>query len=306
VGNGLGVPFPVDWGILGDTMAMTKGRTDDSRGRRLPGLPFSGWSLVLITALAAGCAHSERKNKEEPPASVSGIPAPKVPTFLNGAMAVLLTNANGFRAHVVLEGPPSPTRTDIFSGELMSRDGKLFFAPEPGASPEKHSRAEDFSYIWNVEENRGFLLSGPLQGYAPISSSAPITNVIVVAGGNPSAPERVGGYSCLRSEVKVIFGDGTETALGVWRARDLKAVPVRIARNVAGTPLTLTLSKIRLEPPPTDVVAPPPDFTRYTSAETMMNEQMTRQQNVKRKRGWQPPPSEEIGIPNPTTPGVMR
>jgi hypothetical protein len=226
--------------------------------------------------------------------------------FLNGAMAVLLTNANGFRAHVLLEGPPAPPRTDIFSGELMSRDGKLFFAPEPGAPSEKHSRAEDFSYIWNVEENRGFLLSGPLQGYAPISSSTSITNVAVVAGGDNQAPEKIGGYPCAKSEVKVVSSDGTETPLQVWRARDFKGIAVRVVRTVEGKPFTLTLSKIRLEAPPSDVFAPPTDFTRYSSAEGMMTELVARQQNVKRKRGWQPPPSEEIGVQNPVGPGIVR
>jgi hypothetical protein len=287
-------------------MAIMKSRMDQSGGRRLPELPLAWGCVVLIAGLAAGCSLSDRKKKEEPPSSAAGVASPKVPTFLNGAMAVLLTNANAFQAHVLLEGPPSPTRTDIFSGTLMSRDGKLFFAPEPGATAEKHSRAEDFSYIWNVEENRGFLLSGPLQGYAPISSSAPITNVSVVSGGNPRAPERVGGYSCLRSEVKVVSGDGAETALSVWRANDLKGVPVRIMRTVGGTPLTLTLSKIHFEAPPTDVFTPPTDFTRYSSAEAMMQELVARQENVRRKRGWQPPPSDEIGIPNGTAPGVRR
>ena len=286
-------------------MAITRRQMDHSRAGRWLGVCLFGLSLTVIAGLGAGCAHADKHKTAEPYTAVGGIPSPKFPAFLNGAIAVLLTNVDGFRARVVLEGPPSPSRTDIFSGELMSRGGKLFFAPEPGTRADKRSRAEDFSYIWNVEENRGFLLNGPLQGYAPISSNTGISNVIVVANGENSAPERVAGYSCVKSEVKVVSSDGAETALLVWRARDLKGMPVRIIRTVTGAPLTVTLSKIRFELPPTDLFMPPADFTRYSGAETMMNELVARQQNQKRKRGWQPPPSDEIGLPNPVGPGIV-
>jgi hypothetical protein len=235
-----------------------------------------------------------------------GIPAPAVPAFINGAMALLLTNVDGFRAHVVLEGPPSATRRDLIAGELMGRGGKLFFAPEPGAPGDKRSKAEDSSYIWNVQENRGFLLSGPLQGYAPISSHLQFTIVVVSGGGNTAAPEKVAGYLCERSDVKVAASDGEETALRVWRARDLKGMPVRITCTLNGTPLTLSLSKIRLQLPPNDLFVPPADFTKYASAELMMNELLTRQQNQKRKRGWEPPPSDEVGFRGANTPGYSR
>jgi hypothetical protein len=286
-------------------MAITRRQMEHSRAGRWLGVCVSGLSLALITGLGAGCAHTDKRPKEERPTTAGTIPSPKVPAFLNGAMAVLLTNVEGFRAHVVLQGPASTSRPDIFAGELMSREGKLFFAPEPGVPADKRSRAEEFSYIWNVTENRGFLLNGPLQGYAPISSPTHITNVVVVAGSEGSAPERAAGYLCQRSEVKVASSDGEETTLQVWRAKDLKGIPVRIARTVNGAPLTLTLSKVRFEAPPSDLFMPPTDFTRYSSAEIMINELVARQQNQKRKRGWQPPPSDEVGVQNPVGPGIV-
>src|ERR1022692_1680189 len=129
-------------------MAIMRGRTDYSRARRFLRVGTWGLAIALITAFSAGCAHSNPKKKEELAASIGGIPSSAVPPFLNGAMAVLLTNAAGFRARVVMEGAPSTSRTNILSGELMSRDGKLFFAPEPGSPADKHSRVEDLSYIW--------------------------------------------------------------------------------------------------------------------------------------------------------------
>jgi hypothetical protein len=275
-------------------MAIMKYGMDHLLKLRLTGLWSSGLFGILIAVLGAGCAHSDKHKADELPARVTGIPAPTPPTFLNGALAVLLTNVDGFRARVVLEGPASADRSGMITGELMGRSSKLLFAPEPGTPKDKYSRVEDFSYIWNVDENRGFLLSGPLQGYAPISSTTHFTNV--VSGGSGSSPEKVSGYLCQKSEVKVIASDGTETAFQVWRAVDLKGMPVRIKCSVNGTPHTLTLSKIRLESPPDDLFLPPSDFTKYASAETMMNELVARQQNLKRKRGLEPLPSDEIGF----------
>ena len=285
-------------------MAIMKYGLDHLLKLRLPGLWPSGLFGILIAVSGAGCAHSDKHKADELPARVTGIPAPTPPTFLNGALAVLLTNVDGFRARVVMEGPASADRSGMITGELMGRGGKLLFAPEPGAPRDRYSRVEDFSYIWNVDENRGFLLSGPLQGYAPISSTAHFTNVVSSDSGN--SPERVSGYLCQKAEVKVTAGDGTETAFQVWRAVDLKGMPVRITCSVNGTPRTLTLSKIRLESPPSDLFLPPSDFTKYASAETMMNELVARQQNLKRKRGWEPPPSDEIGFRDANAPGHTR
>jgi hypothetical protein len=222
-------------------------------------------------------------------------------------MALTLTNVDGFRAHAVLEGPPSSaTRPDIIAGELMGRSGELFFAPEPGTPADKHSKVEDSSYIWNVVENRGFLLNGPLQAYAPMSSNIRFTNVVVTGGGNNAAPEKVAGHMCQRSDVKVEASDGTETLLQIWRARDLKGMPVRVTCNVNGKPFTFGLSKLRLESPPNDLFVPPADFTKYTSAEAMMNELVARQQNQKRKRGWEPPSSDEVGARDVQAPGRLQ
>ena len=260
-----------------------------------------GVAAMLVTAAVAGCGHPEKPKGDAPAASVGGIEAPAPPAFISGPMAPLLTNVEGFRAHVVFEGPPSATRRDIISGELMERGGELFFAAEPGVPTNKHTRAEDFSYLWTVAEGRGFLLNGPLQGYAPISSGVRVTNMVTTGS---FGSERVAGYACQASQVKVSTSDGTETTLQAWRAGDLKGMPLRITGALGGKTFTLTLSRVHLEMPPADLFQPPGDFTRYASADGMMTELQTRQLDLKRKRGWQPPPSDEIGFRDANAPGL--
>ena len=209
-------------------------------------------------------------------------------------MALLLTNVDGFQARAVLEGPPSAERFNIVAGGLMERGGKLLFTPERVPTADKHSRAEDFSYIWDVGENRGYMLNGPLQGYAPVSSNARFTNVVV--GSKHLAPEKVAGHPCEQTEATVAASDGRTLTFHVWRATDLKDLAVRITCAPEGKPLTLTLSKVRLEQPPSDLFLPPDGFTKYSSAEGMVSELAARQENLKQKHGWQPPPSDEIGF----------
>jgi hypothetical protein len=296
------VLFLADQSMVNDNMAIMKCRMDYLPTPSLGGLWSSGLFVILIAALGAGCARSEKRGAGETSFPIGGIPAPVTPTFLSGAMAVLLTNVDGFRAHVVLESAGSANQSEMIVGELMGRSGRLLFAPQPGAPQAKYSRVEDFSYIWDVGENRGFLLSGPLQAYAPISSNTQITNVVVSSGGNSPARDKVSGYTCQKSEVKVILSDGAETVFQVWRAMDLKGMPLRITGSAGGTPLSVGFSKIRLETPPNDLFLPPSDFTKYASAEAMMHELVARQQNLKKKRGWEPPPSDEVGFRDANAP----
>ena len=108
---------------------------------------------------------------------------------------------------------------------------------------------------------------------------------------NPAAPEKVAGHPCQPAEATVAASDGSATVLRLWRATDLKGLPVRITCAANGTPLTLTLSKVRLEALPDDLFLPPNGFTKYDSAKALMNELAARQQNYKRRPTYQ---TEEV------------
>jgi hypothetical protein len=210
-------------------------------------------------------------------------------------MALLLTNADGFRARVVLESAAPPHATQTAVGELIVRGSKLLFAPEPSGAAKNKPRPEDSAFVWDVNENRGYVLNDPLQAYASISSSRQFTNVTAGATLINASPERVAGHPCQATEVTVTASDGVSTIFQVWRATDLKGLPLRIQCPSNGAPVTLTLSKVRIEAVPNDLFLPPNGFTKYDSPEAMMTEMALRKANLSRKRTYQTQDTDEPG-----------
>jgi hypothetical protein len=215
-------------------------------------------------------------------------------------MAVLLTNAPGFSARVVMTAGSPPIPAETLTGQLLCRDSQILFAPDPKAPANKRFARAGFSFLWNVASQHGYLLSEALQGSAPISSVLVATNVAALPSREVS--ENLHGHPCKRSQVEVDLNDGSKAPFQVWRATDLHGLPLRIASAAAGRPTVLDLSNIRLEPPAAKLFAPPDSFTRLDSAETMMAELAMRQENLKRKPA-EATPTETPGQPHFGGPG---
>jgi hypothetical protein len=250
------------------------------RGRELglAGIGRLGGCVVAAALLATGCAHSRDKNR-------IGLIPPPVPLFLSGPMGVLLTNTTGYSCRVVMTTGSPPVPGETVSGQLLCRGSQLLFAPDANSPAGKRFARCQFSFVWEVGAQRGYMLSEALQGYAPISSQVQATNVVALA--SRSASEEVGGHRCQRTDVQVESNDGSKAPFQVWRAPDLNAAPLRIATAAPGRSVVVNFSKIRLEVPSSRLFVPPEGFTAHDSAETLMAEMAMRQENLKRK------PSEE-------------
>ncbi len=234
--------------------------------------------LILAAALAAGCTRSRRADYS------SGLNASyaqvRPPIFLTGSMAILLTNAHGYSAHAVLAAGSS-NATDTVSGDVLVRGSKVMFAQAPNPALPKSFRAGLITFIWDVVDNKGYVLSEAMQGYAPFSLSVHPTNVVIKAAG--AAPQKIEGYRCGEETAAVFLTDGTSTLFHVWRALDLNGLPVRISDPTNAESLVLSFSKLLWKEPAAELFQPPDGFTKYDSAEGMMSELTIRQQNLKRR-----------------------
>jgi len=228
------------------------------------------WAIAL---LASGCFLSRNRSGSE---SSSTFVPPRPPAFLSGPMAVLLTNAAGFSGHVLLETRLPGRPPDTVSGDLLGLGTQLLFSGVPRTKAARSRGQEIFS--WDVATGRGYVFNEALQGYAPLTSSLAVANIAVRPGSRP--PEKIAGYRCESEEVTLGSTEGT-AVYDVWRAPDLKGMPLRIDSPASPASFTLSLSNVRLEAPPAKIFLPPEGFTKYDSPEAMTAELITRQHNLK-------------------------
>jgi len=264
--------------MLRGMMSLTNGAAEQRPKTPEKRMRLAGLAALLAAGLATGCAHSARRSALAD--GVASVQVPSVPVFLNGPMALLFTNVNGFRARVVLESG-SPARTEA-AGELMGQDGHLLFMPAAGGAAARRAPAADSAFIWNVPAQSGFLLNGPMQAYAPIPAGSRPGSLATRAAADSAAAERIDGHLCECVHAVVAADDGTTSPFRLWRAPDLNGLPLRIIAPAAAAPLTLTLSNARLEPLPRELFLPPKGFTKYDSAEALARELMIRRHNLKR------------------------
>jgi len=245
-------------------------------------------ALGSLTAGLAGCSRSRESEMRE--ASLTGIYAAQTPAFLIGAASVLLTNGGGYSAHLTAQSESFAAQNGVRSGQVLCRGSKLLFAPAPGEAKSKKTRSGDFAFIWDVATGSGFVLSGALQGYAPVSTSVKPTNVV---SQGKALSQKVDGHASMAENATVQMNDGSSATFEVFRTVDLAGFPIRISTVTNPMPLTLSLSKVRFEPPAEEVFMPPDDFTKYSSPEVMADEVAARQRNLHRKASS--PPIETFG-----------
>jgi hypothetical protein len=232
-------------------------------------------------ALALGCfrllaAESEPATQHEPLAW-------QPPAFISGGMALLLTNVEGFGSRVVMKTPAASNKAVPVAGELLGRQGKLVFLPEGGAPGKKGAQVGGVSYIWDVTRNSGYLVSEAMQGYAPIVLNTRFTNLSAKAVSGGATASKIEGHLCQPYEVTVLSSNGASAAFRVWRAADLKEFPVRIDSEATSAAVSVTFSKIVLQPPPEELFQPPEGFTKFANPEVMLDELRSRQLNLRRK-----------------------
>jgi len=234
-------------------------------------------ALLACMAVAGGCARSAAYR--EPDLFRSAIFAPLPPSFVAGPVAVALTNSGGFSARVQAEGavPGNPVP---LHGQLFGRGPRLLFAPDPGGSEDEGKKRREvdpgFSFLWNVAENRGWLLSEALQAYAPVSAGIRYASVSVTA---TTAPPR--------QLTATLISGGTYEAR-IWPGPG--DFPARITAGTNETAMTVTLTRVRTEAPPAELFVIPQGFTPYSSPEALVDELAARQRGFHRKQEPEPVP----------------
>jgi hypothetical protein len=215
------------------------------------------WAGAALLFLAIGCASEEK----EFDTSVARLRPVEPPTFFNGEIASLFGAAN-FVARLDIQRGMQPPMI----GELYGGGGSLFFMADE--QRDKRGMNGGLSVLWHAPTKTAYLLNDPLQGYAPIRN--PGTNNINEAKG--AGEEIINGERCRKSIVTQDAAGETIPRWVVWRSADKQDLPIRIQSTNSPSAVTLTLSRLRMQPPPAELLALPNGFKAYDSTEAMMAE----------------------------------
>jgi hypothetical protein len=234
--------------------------------------------LALSAALLAGCASG--------PKVFYHAGDETTPAFLTGPAAALLTNVDGFSAKLTASMPRAGGGRHTVTGDLLGRNGALIFQPASAVKGKRARTEGGMFFIWNEPLHSGYVLSDPLQAYAPTSVDAVPASVVINTNG--AVEDEANGHPCRRVEAVVQSGDGSSERLQVWEAKDARHFPVRIRTETGNREMTLDFSEVRLELPPAEVFRPPDGFIRYPTPVALMNELIIRQSALARETGGRP------------------
>jgi hypothetical protein len=190
---------------------------------------------------------------------------------MTGPAAVLLTNVNGYSARVTIELAGMSNNATPMTGQLLVRSSHMLFSPKTG----------DSTFIWDVKEESGYILSEALQGYAPLASGVHVTRMQTMSETAGASSDQVNGHPGHESEEAITCDDGSVTKFGVWRASDLGGFPVRIRTINSPMGYTLNFSNMRSEDLSLKLFQPPEGFTKYSSTDSMVGELFARKGKAK-------------------------
>jgi hypothetical protein len=247
-------------------------------------------TLFLIVAAAAisGCASKIPKQVFH-----AGEEAP--PDFLSGPAAMFMTNLDGFSASATMTLPQIGDEGRPIAGDLLERDGRFIFQTVNRVKNKKVLIQGGMFFIWDENKHSGFVLSDPLQAFAPMPSAVNGTNITWETGAG--VQEEANGHACRRVPATIQCDDGSSARFLVWQAEDAKRLPVRIQCLSGPRKFTLNLTQVRLDLPAAELFTPPDGFTKYPTPVALMNELIVRQTELIKANEY-PVPEHELTAPS--------
>jgi hypothetical protein len=220
------------------------------------------------------------------------------PDLVAGPMAVLFTNVDGFSARmsgsIIAADGAKPS--NIMSGDLLGRQGRLIYQPSSAVKGKRLRTEGGMFFIWDETDHAGYVLSDPLQAFAPASASIQPTNVTLEIAS--ATQEQANGHPCRKVEATVQSSDGSSERFLLWEAEDARHFPVRIQTPPGPRQLTLNFSDLRLELPAPELFVPPDGFVKYSTPVALMNELIIRQTAINKANEGKPLELNPAGGPD--------
>jgi hypothetical protein len=215
----------------------------------------------------------------------SGAPGPK----FGAAMAKLFGDNSNFSANVEMrsEGSGGDSGTTV-PGRLTFSDGKSRFEmdmsemkaaalSEESVARLKSMGMEKLIHISRPDNKVGYTIYPGLQAYAELpimdpASDKPESELKMTT--TELGKETFDSHPCIKNKAVVTDSEGKEHESVLWNATDLKKFPIKIEQKEQGMTTTMIFKDVNLAKPDASLFDPPSSFTRYTSVQSMMQQEM--------------------------------
>jgi hypothetical protein len=189
--------------------------------------------------------------------------------------------------HLASTADPEPSAA---SGTLIYSDGKMLWQAKVGEIKSPQFTESAAALFKRVNGDRVSLLTRPdrhtnyliLSG-AKACVTAVLPAVQFVGKKVPLKKEVLDGHACIGEKLTAACADGSWTELLVWRARDLKNLPLRVQMRGSGGVLTLRFSAVQLRPVAVERFQVPGAYAQYGSIEDLVQSVLV--DRMKRRMG---------------------
>jgi len=241
----------------------------------------------LTSVAAVGCLFISVVNAQLPGGSQAG---------LNAGMLKLFDDVGGFtsKAEIRVQEKGSPDAVTMTVGFAM-RDGKVRMDLDMSAvkskqlPPEtlaafKAAGLETLATIVRPDRKSTLLIYPRVQGYTEVPMSrdeaAGLERKFKIQKTRLGS-ETLGGYSCDKNNVVISADTGEKHHATVWYATELKDFPIKVQMEQPQMTVVFQYRDVKLAPPEASRFEAPAGFTRYGTAEQLMQNAMMKAMGVK-------------------------
>ena len=212
---------------------------------------------------------------------------PSGPSF-DGATAKLFGNNSSFAADMEMQTKGSDEGSNVsMSGKMAFDQGKSRFEMDmstmknskmpASAAAQMKAMGMDKMVMIGLADKTSYLIYPGMAAYvqnpAPEAKAATSPDDYKVEI-TELGKETVDGHPCVKNKAVVTGKDGEKHESTLWNATDLKNFPVKMEMTEHGTQVTMLYKNVSLSKPDASQFAPPADFKKYDSMQTMMMETM--------------------------------
>jgi hypothetical protein len=242
-------------------------------------------TAVLIAAVFAGAGSGMAQMMN--PGQAAG---------LNAAMLKLFGDLTAFSSKATLRMlDKSQMQTMLMPMDFALSDGKVRMDIDLNQLKSAEMQAEALTMLKQMgmdkmttiirpDKKSTLLISPILQGYAemPLSKQeADAANKKYQSTSTKLGTETVDGHPCEKNKVVVTPEDGKKQEAIVWNATDLKNFPIQIQTQQGDGAILMNFRQIQFAKPDVKLFDAPANYTKYQSADKMMEGAMMKMMQKK-------------------------